>query len=130
MVTPQQRCKHGPRQRSRSRGEVEVEAKGVEIGPGGGGAAGAEVVVQVKEGHRVEHRLYQLADPGEAEVGDHVGVAEVEAETQGRRGDALAEGAQQLRRVPEVLGPAEDGGEVLDRDRHSQALCQVREAGE
>ena len=111
-----------PRDGAAAGRQVQVEPQGVELRRRLAPAPCAQVVVQVEEHGVVERRFDQLHRIGPAQAGDHVGVADVEADAEGGGADPVRHRAQHAGREGEDVGTGEDRCEVLDRDHDAQAL--------
>ena len=74
----------GPRHIAAARRQVQVEPERVDLGSAGVAAPGPEVVMQMEEDSAVECRLDQLQGVGAAQARNDVGVADIQAEPNGR----------------------------------------------
>ena len=127
----EQSSRPAPVDRARARGEVEVEPQRVDAGPLVGRApAGAEVVVDVEHRRDVEDRGDHPVQRGPAEAGDDVGVADVEAEADGRGVESADERPDRERVRRHGLRPRIDRGEVLEREPDADVLGGPAEDGE
>jgi hypothetical protein len=110
---------------------VEVEAQGVDAElVAAGPPTGAHVVVDVEAGDDVEDRLAHALDRGVTLIGDHVGVADVQADADRVRADSVGDAAEAHRVRRDGLGTRIERCEVLERDPDAEALGDRRQAGE